>query len=336
MKKILMGLFFCGCFLLSGCGKQSSSDVIKEFAKKVEKSNSYYIEGTMEIINNEDTYTYDVTIAYKADDYYKVVLNNTLNNHEQVILRNTDGVYVVTPSLNKSFKFQSDWPYNNSQVYLLKSLLDDINNTENSEFKEIDNGYTITTNVNYPNNKKLVKQIITFNKNIDPAKVEVIDENNDTHIRMTFTKIDLKSEFKNDYFNLDKITTSEENIKSEETKTTSNINDVIYPMYLPTNTYLTNQETINSEDGQRLILTFDGDSSFTLIEETVSYQEEHQIVPTFGEVELLTDAVGAVSENSVTWISNGIEYYIASDVMATSDLLDVARSINVIPVASLK
>ena len=30
MKKILMGLFFCGCFLLSGCGKQSSSDVIKE------------------------------------------------------------------------------------------------------------------------------------------------------------------------------------------------------------------------------------------------------------------------------------------------------------------
>lgn len=107
-------------------------------------------------------------------------------------------------------------------------------------------------------------------------------------------------------------------------------------MYLPTNTYLTNQETINSEDGQRLILTFDGDSSFTLIEETVSYQEEHQIVPTFGEVELLTDAVGAVSENSVTWISNGIEYYIASDVMATSDLLDVARSINVIPVASLK
>ena len=29
---------------------------------------------------------------------------------------------MVTPSLNKSFKFQSDWPYNNSQVYLINSI----------------------------------------------------------------------------------------------------------------------------------------------------------------------------------------------------------------------
>ena len=35
-------------------------------------------------------------------------------------------VRVLTPTLNKSFKFQSDWPYNNSQVYLLQTLLSDI------------------------------------------------------------------------------------------------------------------------------------------------------------------------------------------------------------------
>lgn len=52
------------------------------------------------------------------------------NNHEQIILRNKDGVYVVTPSLNKSFKFQSEWPYNNSQVYLLQSIVDDIKDDE--------------------------------------------------------------------------------------------------------------------------------------------------------------------------------------------------------------
>ena len=62
-----------------------------------------------------------------SKDKFKVSLINNSTNHEQVILRNDDGVFVLTPSLNKSFKFQSDWPYNNSQIYLLGSIIDDLN-----------------------------------------------------------------------------------------------------------------------------------------------------------------------------------------------------------------
>ena len=50
----------------------------------------------MEIINNEDTYTYNVKVSYQKQDYYRIELVNTLNNHEQVILRNDEGVYVDT------------------------------------------------------------------------------------------------------------------------------------------------------------------------------------------------------------------------------------------------
>ena len=39
---------------------------------------------------------------------------------------------------------------------------------------------------------------------------------------------------------------------------------------------------------------------------------------------------------SYTWTSNGIEYYIVSDVMATDELLEVAKSINVVSVISEK
>lgn len=46
-------------------------------------------------MNHEDTYTYDVKASYQKEDYYKIELVNKLNNHEQVILRNDDGVYVV-------------------------------------------------------------------------------------------------------------------------------------------------------------------------------------------------------------------------------------------------
>ncbi len=248
-------------------------------------------------------------------------------------------VYVVTPSLNKSFKFQSDWPYNNSQSYLVSSLLEDIKEDTNKIYEEVNDGYVITTKVNYPNNQKLVNQKIYIDKNIDIKKVEVLDTNNNVQIKMEFNKIDLNSEFKDDYFKLNTlITETKEEVKNneineEKTKETAKLEDIIYPMYLPSNTYLTNKEKVDKNDGERMILTFDGDSSFMLIEETVSMPSEHEIIPTYGELELMSDSIAVVNDNSVNWISNGVEYYVISDVISKNELLDVARSINVLPVS---
>ena len=118
-----------------------------------------------------------------------------------------------------------------------------------------------------------------------------------------------------------------------ETKETSSIEDIIYPMYLPVNTYLSNTEKVNKDNGERLILTFDGDSPFMLIEETLSYEDEHLIVPTYGELELMASTVAIVNDNSVNWIDNNMEYYVVSDSLSKSELLDIARSISVLPVS---
>ena len=104
-------------------------------------------------------------------------------------------------------------------------------------------------------------------------------------------------------------------------------------MYLPSNTYLKGTEKFKTDTGQRLILTFEGDNPFTLVEETVTRSKDHEIIPTYGELELLLDAVAIVNDNSVNWISNGTQYYITSDTLATSSLLEVARSISVLPVS---
>lgn len=95
MKKILLSTLLILTICLTGCmGKKGESYVTSELAKKIEKADAYYIEGTMELMNNEDIYEYDVKVSYKKGDFYKVDLTNTSNNHEQVILRNNDGVYV--------------------------------------------------------------------------------------------------------------------------------------------------------------------------------------------------------------------------------------------------
>lgn len=346
MKKTFL-IFILVVIFITGCGKTSSSKVVDEFGKKINNLKSYYVEGVMELINNEDIYTYNVKVSYKKNDYYKIDLVNTTNNHEQVILRNDTGIYVITPSLNKSFKFQSDWPYNNSQVYLLTSLLDDINNTDNISMKEVDNKYVLTSNVNYPNNDKLTSQEIYMDKNYNVKEVRVLDKDGNVEIKMTFDKIDYSPKFKDNYFDLNQII-EEKNIgsntdnkdnkdnKTEQTKSTATIDDIVYPMYLPTNTYLTSQEKVSTSTGERLILTFDGDNPFILVEEVSKANDEHVIVPTFGELELLADSVAIVNNNSVNWYSNGIEYYLASNTMKTGEILEIVRSISVLPVANLK
>lgn len=92
MKKII--LFLGVILLLSGCGKYDDKDLVKDLTKKINDSEAYHMTGTLEIYRNEEKYTYNVDSSYKKGDFFKVNLINQNNNHEQIILKNEEGVYV--------------------------------------------------------------------------------------------------------------------------------------------------------------------------------------------------------------------------------------------------
>ncbi len=148
---------------------------------------------------------------------------------------------------------------------------------------------------------------------------------------MTFKKVDFKAEFKDKYFSLD------ENMKvsktEETTNTVSKIDEEIYPMYIPENTKLADKEVVDLDDGQRIIMTFEGDNPFMLVQQTASISDDLAIVSVMGEPYQMATSVAAVSDNMVSWISNGIEYYVVADNMSESELLSVANSISVLPVS---
>ena len=328
-RKIFIGILIIGSLLMCGCGKKDEQDVLKDLTKKIEETKGYHLTGDLEIVNNEDTYTYDVEASYSKEENFKVSLKNKTNNHEQIILRNSEGIFVLTPSLNKSFKFQSEWPYNNSQSYLLQPILKDIENDKEHTYKETKSGYLFTTTVNYSSNPELVKQEITFDKKLNIQKVVVYNKEEQAMITMKFDEVDMDSTFKDSYFSL-KTNMSGKN--TEISKPTSKLEDIIYPMYIPENTTLTSQDKVDKEDGERIILTFDGDNPFMLVQEASSYSEDMETIPMYGDPEIMADSVAAVSDTSITWISNGVEYYVLSETMKSDELLNVARSISALPV----
>lgn len=328
MKK-LCSLLLITVLLLAGCGKYGEEDVVKDLDKKINKLNSYKVYGKLEIINNDEVYHYDIDVSYKKDSYYKISLTNTDNNHTQIILKNKDSVYVLTPSLNKSFKFQSDWPYSNSQIYLLKSLVEDIKNDKDRKFSETKNGYKFITTVNYPNNRNLVKQKINIDKKLNIKDVKVYNKASSIAMEMKFKKIDYSPTFKKNYFNLDTIMKSY-SVDDEVEKKTSKLDDSIYPLFIPSGTKLTNEEKLKKDVGERIIMTFEGEKPFLLVEETANIEDDFTIVPTYGEPYRLMDTLGVMTDNSLAWTSNGIEYYIVSDALNQNELVEVAQSINLV------
>ena len=380
MKRIFIILFIC-CLLITGCS--DTKNIKKNFVNRVDGANSYKLNGTLSINNNDDVYNYSVEVGYKKDDYYKVTLKNKANNHVQIILKTDDGVYVLTPSLNKSFKFQSDWPYNNSQIYLLDAISSDIKNDKDSEISKKDNKYFLMTKVNYSNNSRLIKQKLEFDEEFNLSKVIVYDKDGIEVMTMKFDKIKLNCKFSKEYFDVDSIidsesTTTESDNKNESnttkdsnkdnekntdnktsnntnetnkntinndrnsntnnnntsnnnetnnTKTTGRLDDIVYPLFLPSGTKLVDEERVKKDNGERVIMTYEGEKSFLLVEETMDVFNEFTIIPSSGEPFQLMDTLGVMTNNSLSWSSGTTDYYLVSDVMSKDEMIEVAQSI---------
>lgn len=380
MKKIIV-LAIGLMLFVTGCGSKSEEDLIAKFEKNVSNSKSYTLKGNMEILSNEETFTYSIEANYLQDDFYKVTLVNQTNNHEQIILKNNDGVYVVTRALNKSFKFQSEWPSNSSQSYILSSLVKDIKSDENKVLEEQDKNYVIKTAVNYPNNSSLTYQKIYFDKDMNLEKVEVYDKEDIINIKVVFSSIDLKSGLKEEDFLLEDLidmnaetkedstnnenknnnqedntsnnnetnNTTEENTTNEtsnntttnenenideeceneecDTKSSNILDSIIYPLYIPSETYLSNSEEIDTDEGNRMILTFAGDKNFVLIEEVASVASDFEIIPVYGDPIMLSDTIAAKSANSMYWTSDNVSYYLTSNDLSTEEMVTIAESL---------
>ena len=340
MKKII--IFISLVLLLSGCMKSKEENLVKELNNKISSSKSYQLNATLDIYRNEEKFTYDVESSYLEGDYFKVSLINKSNNHKQIILKDKNSVYVLTPALNKSFKFQSEWPYNNSQIYLLQPILKDIENDKNSSLKKTEKGYIITSKVNYSTENTFSKQKLTLNKDKKINKIEVLDNEGNVKMKLKIINIEYGIDFDKNHFNVEKYLSKDEkdndfkvkeNNSSEDKELSkkeiesSNVEEILYPMYVPVDTYLTSQDIVTTEHGERVILTFSGESNFTFVQENLASDKQLNYV--YGDPYLILDTVGAITDYSVSWISNGIEYSVMSDVMPIDELLVVAQSLSV-------
>lgn len=328
---ILTGLMVI--FVLSACGTKSQDDVVKALNGKLSDLSSYKVNAKMTLKMGTEKQVYNVEIWHKDPTYYRVNLKNAAKDQSQMILRNDEGVFVLTPALNKSFKFQSDWPQNSSQAYLYESLIKDILADKTAKFSTIKDYYVFETKTRYQNNKMLPFQEIKLNKSdLSPASVKVMDPDRNTLVTVEFTKVKFNANLDKSDFDMKKNMTRAQLGLPAMAKANNGDKDftVKYPTFNLPGTKLTGEKELTIEDGKRAVLTYDGKKPYTLIQEKVVAKPAAAMSPTYvdGQPVDLGFTVGAISEHSITWSQDGIDYMIASKNLTKDDLIEVATSVH--------
>ncbi|MGG0658149.1 LolA family protein [Rummeliibacillus pycnus] len=408
MRKLLTLALVCltAVLLLVACGSNSKEDVVKKTSKKWTAAKGYEVKAVMEIKTSGDSKKYDVNVWHTKPEFYRVAVSEEGQETSQMIIRNEEGVFVVTPSLKKTYKFQSDWPKQNSQGYLINALAEDLASDKTAEMKETKNAYIFKAKTRNNHSKMLpTQQVYIDKKTLLPTKVIVLNESNEEQIRITFKKITLGVAKKASDYALEDFTktsdkkagnkesntdaatnaastdgsdkgdgtatttseqkttddkttddkatdkqstneegnaaTSEETIAtSADTSTTATDNvenagadidsedfKTHYPVLKWDNVKLKDEESLQMDTGTRKILSFEGDKSFTIIQEKVTTADQLYI-PVFspGDPADLGFTIGAITDNSIAWEADGISFFIASNDLSKDELVEVASS----------
>jgi len=332
-KWLLVFTGLIAMLILAACGTKSQEDVVKELNKKLDKLTGYKVNAKMTLKMGTESQVYNVEIWHKDPTYYRVNLKNPEKDQSQMILRNDEGVFVLTPALNKSFRFQSDWPQNSSQAYLYESLIKDILEDKSAKFSTTKDYYVFETKTRYQNNKMLPYQEIKLNKrDLSPAMVKVMDPDRTALVTVEFSKVKFNADFDKNDFDMKKNMTRAQLGLPAMAKVQDQSFTVKYPTAEIPGTKLVEEKELKTEDGKRVVLTYGGDKPFTIVEEktiTSTAAAQPAITSTFveGEPVDLGFTIGAVSDHSISWSQDGVDYMIASKKLTKDELIEVAGSV---------
>ncbi|WP_342514266.1 outer membrane lipoprotein carrier protein LolA [Sporosarcina sp. FSL K6-1522] len=313
--------------MLAACGAPSKEDVMKKLSGKWNDAKGYDLQATMEIKTGSEPRLYDVAVWHTKPEFYRVNVTQNGSKDSQMIVRNDEGVFVVTPSLGKTYKFQSDWPAQNSQAYLIGALSGDIQADKNATMTEKDKTYVFET-ATRNNHKKVLptQQIHIDKKTLLPTHVSVLDENKEEKIRISFKKITLgTARGAKDY------AVEMDGANTEKEKKPTSGEQVSLQTYYPSVAWkdvtMTTEDVVKLENGTRTFMTFEGAKEYVIIQEPAVAPDDSTIpVAIEGDPVDLGFTVAALTETSIRWEANGVSFFIASETLTQDEMIEVASS----------
>lgn len=332
--------------LLAGCGKKDAGSIVKDLDQKTEKLESYSASGTMVLNTGIQPQEYQVEVWYQKPTYYRIALTNEKKDISQIVLRNDDGVFVLTPHLNKSFRFQSDWPENQGQVYLYQSLIQSIVTDSERHFTTDGEAYVFDVLANYQNASLVRQKIWLDKKTFKPQHVEVSDANANPLVVMNFNSFEFDKKFDKDSFDMQRNMTSSKVTLPTLAQSPDGQKDagkpaagktnaaaaaqslgVIEPSYTPNGVKKPVASDIKLGDAKGVLLRYSGAYNYTLIESKPSDQPVSMMSGTIIDLGYTIGVMTGDDKRTLTWMYDGIEFKLSSGDLPKEEMIKIAMAV---------
>lgn len=338
--------------VLAGCGKKDATSVVRDLndvSDKLEsKQGAYQGSGTMTLYTGEQPQEYKVEVWYKNPSYYRISLSNVQKDVTQIVLRNDEGVFVLTPSLGKSFRFQSDWPDNQGQVYLYQTLVRGIVSDNNRQFAEEGDNYVFEVAANYQSSALVRQKIWLAKKTYEPKQVQVSDSEAKVVVDVKFDSFKFDPEFTKDSFDMQKNMASGAPSESTVAEVDENGNPVtaaedgeqsdqqvaaelgsfgiIEPDYIPAGVEFKDSHQIENSKDHAVLIRYDGVYQYTIMEARPLDRAVSLVPQTVVDLGFTFGALSGDEQQTLTWMSDGVEFRITSSNLPVSEMVQIAAS----------
>ena len=323
MKKIIVSiLMFTAIITLVGCKK--TKNVEESFVQIVNDLSSYKLVGKLESNFPSGTKECIVTVYYKKPNLYRVELLNANSVEGQIMVKNNEGVHVIIPSVNKTFKVNSNWPNNSSYPYLLQSLANDIVSDDNIVTTNDGNYTTLELKAKLFNRDDGNTQKIIFDENQLPKEIYIYNKNNELISNFKITSIEKNISIDDTLFNT-RETLETLNTYYQDNPLTFD-RTINYPTYYPEGTSLKEEVIKGDASNKYAIMTFSGNVSYTITQKYLNNNERETIEYLNGDIYVSEGVFVVVDSNNITFYNEGIQYTIASNNIELLEMIKMGNS----------
>lgn len=309
--------------VVAGCGA-SMKDTTSQLQTKQESldAQNYKSTAKMTVQMDNGSQTYYIETNFESPDVYKIALGDANKNVNQVIVHNNNGMFVVSPSLQKVFRFNGNWAQNQGHIYLYDQILKQIVDAKDTaKMTKKDGMYTFTLPVS-PANDIVTRQEVQLDSKWEPKLVTLFDKDDKPVVKIEFTSFETGVKYTDTQFDPQAIATDPKATKA--TLATSH-----EPLHYiePAETLNDDLDILHEDSDSSALLRYVGDTEFTLHESVatkgVSGLPSGSLVDLYGVPAMWS---GSDTAHQLTWLNNGIEFSLTSAKLTLDEMKEVAIS----------
>lgn len=311
----------------AGCGitasRENMAQKLKTEASALDTTN-YESKAMMTVQMDNSSQTYYVETAYDSANTYRIKLGDANKNINQIIVRNESGMFIVSPSLQKVFRFNGNWAQNQGHIYLYDQILQTLASSKDLKTATTKNGYTMEIPTS-SGSDVISKEQVMVDKNLHPKKVVLFNQAGKAVVTVTFTSFTTDVEYKTADFDPHQIVSKNPASKTTLASMTSTSSDIGYVQ--PANALGdTLMSDVPLQPGGHL-LRYTGPHNFVLNELPPMGPElgylRASMVDLYGVPAIYSD-LG--KDKELVWLTDGIEFNMVSNNMTMDQMQKVAIS----------